>query len=488
MKKRFIMFLVALLLLCGCAKNEESTNTESSTEPTGDGKTHLWVLTELSMPDHANLLAETLKEEFESIHEDVVIDLDVLPIDAEEREIYLDSLRVQILAGEGPDIYLFPTSNTINYMVGIYGHSTTVDLLFADVTQCMYNGLFYDISEFYDADADIQKDQLMQGVMDAGCIGDARYVLPMHYNMPVIYADTAKLKESGLDMDALESGILDMYQSAIDLGDELWACGVECIKARYSLFPNAIDYETDKVNLTVEELSDFLRLHQQVKTLVGNNYKHRNSLDVYTYVVTDFSHITFRYPMRVGTLNDLINYKMMANANEVDLTVIPVRGVDGTLTAEVTYYGAVSANCQNPELAYEYLSMFLSENAQWDLYRRLTKYGGGNPVGWNDDAGLFAPGWPVLARGAMETIWNRIRSQNFLSFVDVKNEPRQLLGIKITDEDISLFETEVDRAIFPVIELEQQFVQARNALNPTSDFEAIAEELIWDLQWHLAEG
>lgn len=479
-----ILALLAVLSLCACSK-VDSGDASVATE---DDTIELWVLTEKTTVDNMNYQAKEIQKVIEKEYGNVEIKLDILPYDEEERTAYIESLRVQIMAGDGPDVYLFPTSNVLTLKEGIYCFDQSVDLLFFDVTMSMYNGLFFDISKFYDADEKLEKERLVASVMDAGCIGEARYVLPFRYTYPVIYTVTDELEASGMDISAIESGVLGLYQTAINTGDQLWACGAECTKTKWSLFTNTIDYENQEVSVTVEEVAKYLELYQQVKTLVNGEIFHRSNIHIYDYLQEDLDSRRYSFPMRVGTLDNLLEYKMIANANDVELTMIPLRGLDGKLTAEVTYYGAVGAGCDYPELAYEYLRLFLTEEYQWESNRKQSK---NNANGYysNETYGLVAPGWPVLTEGSVNTLWDRTRSQNyFVQGYGMTPMKKAVLARELTDEDLPVLQTEVDQAIFPVIGLDDAFSKALRSIHANSDFIEEAESLIQELEWHVAEG
>lgn len=59
--------------------------------------------------------------------------------------------------------------------------------LFSDVNQAMRIGLFKDLSALYDDDNELNKAELNQKIMDAGCVGTERYVIPLRYTMPVLF-------------------------------------------------------------------------------------------------------------------------------------------------------------------------------------------------------------------------------------------------------------------------------------------------------------
>lgn len=493
--KRWIAIILLAVILCfsSCGSPSEASSAEEhqSVTETEAETIELWVLTEKTTVDHMNYQAKEIAKLIEKEYENVEIRLDILPYDEEERALYLESLRVQILAGDGPDIYLFPTSNQLRVKEGILLFTQEVDLLFSDVAQSMHNGLFYDISQFYDADEELEKGRLVNAVMDAGCIGDARYVLPFHYNYGVVYALTDELEASGMDVEAIESGILGLYQTAIATGEPLRACGAECTKTKLSLFGQVIDYENQEVAVSPETFAEYLELYQQIKTLMGSKTFHRVSVSITDYLQPEvnenlYSGQLFSFPMRVGTLDHLLPYKMMANAEELELTTIPLRGVDGKLTAEVTYYGAVGSGCEHPELAYEYLRLFLTEEYQWENTRPQStaeKY-------YSEETdGLVSPGWPVMTEGSVNTMWDRVRSQYYhVLGTGMTAEKKAVLGKKLTDEDLPILQTEIDQAVFPVLELDNEYTKTFRSVHANSDFLAEAEELIQELAWHVAEG
>ena len=62
--------------------------------------------------------------------------------------------------------------------------------------------------------------------------------------------------------------------------------------------------------------------------------------------------------------DDLFFYLDIAYAQYQDLVAAPFAAQDGSIVANVTYYGAVSANCAAVEEAYDFLALFLSKEVQ----------------------------------------------------------------------------------------------------------------------------
>ena len=168
-----LLFAVVLPLLWGCT-------------PATTGKRQLWVVTEKSTWSRMNGQLYMIEQAYEKQHKDVDIRVEYLPTEQQERDVYLQQLRTQILRGGGPDLYLLPTDNTLVLDEPIQYTRVETEPLFSDVELAMRNGLFYDISHFYDKDDALGKESLNPYIMDAGVVGGKRYVLPLRYDLPGI--------------------------------------------------------------------------------------------------------------------------------------------------------------------------------------------------------------------------------------------------------------------------------------------------------------
>jgi ABC-type glycerol-3-phosphate transport system substrate-binding protein len=149
MKRTVAFLLIALMVgsLFGCAKMAASNE--------------LWIVTEATTWDRMNGQIAAVAEQFEKDHEGITVRIDILPTDEQERSVYLQSLRTQILRGKGPDAYLLPTSTRLMVDAPKGYTAITVEPLFPDVVQAMENGMFRDISSLYDKDAELGKEEIM---------------------------------------------------------------------------------------------------------------------------------------------------------------------------------------------------------------------------------------------------------------------------------------------------------------------------------------
>ena len=260
-----ILITIIFALIGGCG-NSRKLN---------EGPVTLRLLTEdypdsygLSDTNPMSLVVRYLIDEYEAAHDGISIELEMLPSAPEEREARLEELRTEIMSGGGPDIYLLQGSGD--------------DALFSDATQAMRNGLFYDINTLYESDDGLGKEALVAAVMNAGAIGNARYILPLRYNFPMVYTTEAALKAAGLDVEKISTGVNILYDTLAATGDPDWT--------RYSwpwyynsslcVFPNIIDYETQTVSLSTGEVMEYLQRIQALSN-AGITYPMSSSWDIY---------------------------------------------------------------------------------------------------------------------------------------------------------------------------------------------------------------
>ena len=442
-----------------------------------------------------------LIKQYQADHENVTIELESLPASGEERETRLEQLRTEIMAGQGPDIYLITP-----YMVeqiAPYAYQTVIDEgLFPDVQQAMYNGLFYDVSALYDADDELDTEGLISGVMDAGVADGARYLLPLRYEYPVVYADKERLAQSGMDVEAMKSDWNGFYSEVLKQDDTGWfdgASGVTMLSLNPLWhFPSLIDYKDGTVLLTAEELVEYTRqcwelLSRGKRIAIGGP-----SAGMYVWQGGWFPlsspeledgeedpYADMRGPLVVGGLTHAVDFIAIAQVEGVEIEMFPLRCADGSLMADIEWWGAVGAGSGHPQAAYDFLRLLLLPESQWELKR---------PLGTKNHSasGLFASGWPVRAVGSVEPLWTELSAQ--LSNYDT-DDPGELSRIEalqsvtLTDDDIlSLLTVEIDGAWVPMAEGAQWIYVLGNRQQYEEDVERVAQEAIEALRWHLAEG
>ena len=454
-----VAVLMSILLFAGCS-GEEPVDPNT-----------IWIVTEQTSKDGMNSQAERVIKSFEKVHEGITVELEVLPKEGQEREVRLEKLRAAIMSGKGPDGFLLPSDTNGNAP------------LFLDINQAMRSGLFSDITNYYDADSELDKDGLEDTIMEAGVIDGARYILPLRYDFPVIYADAELLNSSGLNTGRLSSSTIDFWNETTENGDIPWILGATSdrseVLGHFTYFSQIIDYDTNILTGT-EVLNDFLTGYQHIIAMRGEGYP--------IFVGNIVSYLGSKqffgesHPMEVSTFSAAYEYAAISKFTGQEVSMIPLRTMEGDVLATVTYFAAVGAGSNNPEMTYAFLREFLSETCQWEQNRDTT---------FRYATGLIAEGWPVRSVGAVEPLWQVCKKIN-KSQVD--ND--LLFDVTISDTDIPILNTTVNKVRFGNRYLEYQILGTKLALlnDPSTgeatniDISKLIIEIYEELEHHLAEG
>ena len=487
---RFLALLLAVVVMCvlglsGCAPKEVT----------------LRVLLEDDYEFHYNEWlrpfneqVKTVASQFDKEHENVKVVIEQLPQDPTARKIMLERLGTEIMAGKGPDIFVLPAARTNMdiaapmWFSGIQLASESYEMLFPDVELSMYNGLFADISEYYDADTELDKENLVTAVMDAGIVGDARYVLPLRYNIPLIYVDVDRMADAGVSMDIFDQDIVSMMDDIAESGLDWLAAGAYLNQIKHyalNFFPDVVDYEAQEVTITKDELTTFMRSYVSMRQQQGSQ-RNSNGISTFSSYIAGVESVPAKndsYGLVTADLDTALSSVLIAKDAGTNLAMYPLRATDGSVIADVTFYGAVGAGCKEPELAYELLRGVLSEEVQWhsNMAGKKVKYRGGlsNMI-------IPASGWPVRAFGGVETICR--------THVKLGGRTSMMGGLVISDDDLPFLDIQIDKCRFSTPQEEslgRKIKGLYSKINPDVDdakLEATAEEWLKDLEWHLAEG
>ena len=543
-KQLNIVSLVAVLLmaLClgGCTRHVTSKNPV------------LWVLTEESHSDGMNYQAQMAVEAFAESHPEVTVNLEILPLDDESRQARMKRLRTQIMSGKGPDVYLLPTGSQVILRKWDEPLYVPIDPLFHDVTHAMELGTFFDLSALYDADTDLNTTALKPEIMEAGCRDGHRWVLPLRFDLPVIYTQPEQAQAMGIPEPLFHQDFLTIVQTLCTQDSPFYLCAGLVFPQQLDYLAPLVDYSTGQVLLSRQQLGQYLRLCQQgtavaqedfrsrckitddrrlaawredssegaFRTYYGNgsveeyNYlnssladigaterTHFNSIQI--YLLNDFHWLTEEIPFFTGSLSTFFDTAYVSKYTETDFRMYPLRTPDGGIQAQVTYWGAVGSTTAAPELAYEFLRQFLTEDYQWDMVRPRV-YNRGKPY-WEWAAptqkrGLVEDSWPVRTQGSMPSLWANIQNQSLEHYSPegLPSLPEKLSGmdhIVMTQQDLPALDWAIDSVCFPIsLAPEEDLKYAMAQLNapdgtPTdADIDQLTDAILRALWWHAAQA
>lgn len=161
------------------------------------------------------------------------------------------------MAGQGPDIFILPCDDG-------FGFNET--RLIENVEKGMVTGLFADLSQLYDQDETLEKDLLLEKVMDAGMMDGKRYILPLRYQYPIILALEDELQGAGLELSELSQNSETFLSTVIAQEGNAWhVSGANVFAANLSnVFPSLCDYNTGEVYLDEETLTDTLSQYMEL--------------------------------------------------------------------------------------------------------------------------------------------------------------------------------------------------------------------------------
>ncbi len=508
-RNRLSVFLILVLLLCfltACGQEQADLTDNRSSDATitddsgGDGTSDniddpnvLRIITEQSAESTINDLVKDLIDEYEGLHEGITIELEILPKNGEEREVRLDSLRTEIMSGNGPDLFLLPSPGFANRTTGV---------VFPDVTQSMHNGMFADISALYDADTDLNKEQLQTTVMEAGVIDGARYVLPLYFSFDTLMVDSEQFSKYDIPVEDITGSVQDLFNVVLEKKDHSLAVSANPQQPRPGqYFPELFDYEAGKVLVTEEEIAAYLKLFfrsmtqiydgQNLDTMVGG--EESTQLSTTTYTTNNRFWRNISQPLHINSLDKALHAYVISRAEGLsDFAVYPLRSSDGSVTANITYWGAVSSSCDNVELAYDFLRLLLSEKVQWEIGRSKLSTGFANS--------LYCSGYPVRIHGSVEHLTTSVI--NMASYYQSPDDPegrderlKLLENVRLTDSDFPLLDVKIDKVRFTILweldlTVERNFSVAYDPFSVPTDEEIDkwAKELYRELEFHIAEG
>lgn len=456
---KIISIAVCFFLLTGLT----GCSIDQLQAPPIDASANIWVVTEETVTDGMNYQVNSAITQFTETYKNVTINLEILPTDKTEKAKRLDVLREQISAGNGPDIFLLPTTDVLVLSQPKEYTYQQIEPLFSDVEIAMRNGYFADLSLYYDADIDLETASLNTAIMDAGVIDGARYILPLRYNLPVIYVFEDKLNEYDISFNFTNATIEEWMDYVISQGDSILACGAEYASSKS--FSNLIDYETRKVTLSFEDVTTYLEKFRKIEELIGTQVAHRT-----TASLRFIDDLWKEYPVHVDSLGSALTFYAIAQVENEALCMYPIRSINGDVIATVTYYGAISSSCKNQDIAYAFLRLFLTEEYQWELSRP-------QPATQQYE-GLIERSWPVRIQGSAEALWKNLQKQS-------GKDGSKYSKIEANDESIPILSTQIDVVRFPCKDIFRDL--CFSSYSSIDDIKKAAEQYLSFLQAKLDE-
>jgi ABC-type glycerol-3-phosphate transport system substrate-binding protein len=327
--------------------------------------------------------------------------------------------------------------------------------------------------------------------------------------------DSEMAAENGIDTEKLKDNVMDMLDTLLEIGDPWWCAGAYMGIANtyfcHDVFPDLIDYSSETVFLSATDVAAYMRKVQMLHSFAGqlpadaSNSFFDNSM--LAYIGSGRNWYTSGFPIHVTTLNLAFEYAAIAKSENSSLEMFPLRAYDGSVNANVTYWGAVGAGSEHADLAYDFLRLFLQEEVQWEGIRKDANRLINTPdwklnrtdiyISW----GLVTNGWPVRSVDSVEHIWQAY-NKNINTYDDSGNEDKswreriqKLKDIAMENMDFQILNIEIDEVRFSnkyEKDLSKDLASLNNGANGfapnTVDIDKLAMDAVLNLESLLYEG
>ncbi len=368
----FLCLIIVLAVTSGCKTAEKAApQKDASDVSTGEDTSPLRVLIDveygsniyrfregLENYDKENVRGEwkgvSLKDKLEDMGGPSSIEIEIAPVRENERDIFLTSLRTEMMSGGGPDVFvcrcgtgyhLMEKGNELDYNAG-YIESQP---LFKYPQQAMKRNMFLPLDSFIEKAQFMEWDKLTPVVMDAGRTEKGQFLLPMTYTVPAVAFRRSDVEHTpSKDMKWEDMLLEGPHISLAAVG------GIDYIGNALAPFA---DYEHDKLAISEKEMVRYLN----AKLDDLKKYKEESGGVPCTL-----------FPLQVLSEFDLSRYDEGFDKDD-PIVLVPLYSRNGGYMATVTSFAGINVNTKKPDEAFWVVDYLLGEECQRSvLYANMT--------------------------------------------------------------------------------------------------------------------
>lgn len=275
------------------------------------------------------------------------VEVEILPSSGSERATAIDRLRVEIMSGSGPDVFLMKCARK--------NALEPAEALFPIPEKILESGLFLVLDEYMNDAEFMDAENLNPTVMKAGSTDEGQQIIPISYRIPVTCFEKSTVTHSPSKENTwytlIESNDVDLNSAAawMDLTESSIYRDYYGPQLEYILGALA-DYRKEELLFTEEELlqrtqealalaeqasnGDFQDAHKHYQRFLGVNFNF--------------------FPQTTGV--DREN----AISENTALTMVPLYSDDGGVAASILSYAAINRNTKRPEDAFKVIDYLFS--------------------------------------------------------------------------------------------------------------------------------
>ncbi len=330
------------------ASNVENEDSETYSEVSAsdieneDSET-LWIVTNVGFENEQFGGEEDLRhviEYFGGLPSGIDVNLEVLPMEGADLHSRLTRIRTEIMAGEGPDVFLMMQPLTPDR-----------EMLFPIPQATMERHVFLPLDELRDSSEHIEWDKINPQILSAGQGSEGQMLLPMYYSLDMgVSGEAVDLPATWENAISGNTPVLSQaYGSAFHFG-----------RFRNLAFTDVANYEKEAMTITEEKLG------QRMKEACSVPFDRENDMARWSGDGTDIQ--------------------------EEEGTAFPLHNTQGGVTAQISGWLAVNINTDHKKDALALVDMmmsrkFLSMESFWDegraamgtdiyLFPQIRWYGG----------------------------------------------------------------------------------------------------------------
>lgn len=382
--KKVLALLMALTVFClplaSCQSGEtedggssKASSKESSENSEKESAKTLRVLTDkilytngpLELPNShpspslAQKALREIVEHFGGTPNGLEIELEVLPSLDNHYDAELAQVRVELMAGKGPDVFLMSGFGAWS----LYDDVQPVNTLFMNPEAAMKRNMFLALDEYMENVQIMEPDKLLPVVMEAGKYDGKQYIMPMTYNLPM------GVVRRQVDEAQLPANWDEARNSDIDDVRWSYAVGLE-----YSPGFRNVMFEQVADNLNETMLIDQDEFFQRTKEACDlySEYNQNAPSDYMNCGKNNQEHWRGYWEWEVFQSG-------LVNKEQVQDPLFLPRNAQGGFSAGIENWCAVNANTEHPEDAFFLVDIFMSKEFQcavvfWDTQNFVIKY------------------------------------------------------------------------------------------------------------------
>ncbi|SHO50850.1 ABC transporter substrate-binding protein [Anaerocolumna xylanovorans] len=237
-----------------------------------------------------------------------------------------------------------------------------------DMDKVKESGMLADLSEFYEKDTTFDKENYNQAVMDSALYEGKRLYIPLSYSIPLLLSTESILKKEDFHVENCKDFVsfrkeTEKWREHKSLGRKLFRLGKTTTFNLSATGYGLVDFHTKRINLDSEEIKDYFRwckaaLAEDEKD--GSNYIYGGLEGA---AALRDGKIIFENSLQAYGYGDIVRNCRAINTFDKSV-MLPIRNLEGGVTAMIESAVGVRGNSVNKQNAYNFIKVLLSDDVQ----------------------------------------------------------------------------------------------------------------------------